>query len=723
MPTFPSTGRLMPCRGGAMAGGQRAQGLGVRAVILVAMVAGVLATGCNRRQPCIPGAPDCVCASRPDGSADCQQGICPVERACGDQCCFEGTVCLNGDCVDADSACIYIPGPGEFDAPEILWWWPFRDPNAQDRREIELPQFDQVMSTPAVVRLRGTHSEGEAPAVVFNTYRTGGGPNEEGVLRAIRGDTGAPLWSVTDPDLRSNGLSSVAVGDLTGDGYVEVVTGAWDPNGGYEGGLLAFRHDGSLLWRRPGIYVGWGGAAIADLDADGRPEVVIGNTVLNGATGEIRCSGGQDALGDNGVGPLSVVADIDADGRPEIVTGTMAYRLEQDDDGNDVCRKLWPVIRLKNGERARDGFVAVADVLDEPHLPTTQGVPEIVVVSRGTVRIHDWTGGIIYDPIQLPGGGLGGPPTLADYTGDGKLEIGVADLMAYTVIKPGVGILWTAPTQDWSSSTTGSSVFDFDGNGRAEVVYIDECYLHVFDGPTGQVEFQAENTSCTAYEMPVPVDVTGDGSAELVVPANRSCSIECPYGSHAAAGHYGIRVFTSQSDSWVGSRPVWNQHAYNVTNVGDNGEIPREQDPWWATSATNAFRQNYQGQGTFAAPNLTVTRTWLDGSDCPDRLLLRAEVENVGARGIRAGLPVAFYEEVSGGRDLLGVAFLNEPLQPGESGDVTLEWRGPPRLNPVRVIVHADDDGTGSLPMGRHRECDETNNTRTLEDVICREVG
>ena len=34
--------------------------------------------------------------------------------------------------------------------------------------------------------------------------------------------------------------------------------------------------------------------------------------------------------GDNGVGPLSAVADIDNDGRPEIVTGNMALRLEKD---------------------------------------------------------------------------------------------------------------------------------------------------------------------------------------------------------------------------------------------------------------------------------------------------------------------------------------------------------------------------------------------------------
>src|SRR6185503_2566291 len=44
---------------------------------------------------------------------------------------------------------------------------------------------------------------------------------------------------------------------------------------------------------------------------------------------------------------------------------------------------------------------------------------------------------------------------------------------------------WKRDTEDDSSSVTSSSVFDFNGDGAAEVVYGDECYFKVYDGSNG----------------------------------------------------------------------------------------------------------------------------------------------------------------------------------------------------------------------------------------------
>ena len=46
------------------------------------------------------------------------------------------------------------------------------------------------------------------------------------------------------------------------------------------------------------------------------------------------------------------------------------------------------------------------------------------------------------------------------------------------------GVLWVQPSQDASSNVTGSSVFDFDGDGQAEAVYRDECFIRVYNGRT-----------------------------------------------------------------------------------------------------------------------------------------------------------------------------------------------------------------------------------------------
>jgi len=50
-------------------------------------------------------------------------------------------------------------------------------------------------------------------------------------------------------------------------------------------------------------------------------------------------------------------------------------------------------------------------------------------------------------------------------------------------------ILWTRPIFD-PSAVTVSTVFDFCGNGAAEVIYRDQDSLYIFNGPTGDVKFQ-----------------------------------------------------------------------------------------------------------------------------------------------------------------------------------------------------------------------------------------
>src|SRR5690606_15544222 len=85
------------------------------------------------------------------------------------------------------------------------------------------------------------------------------------------------------------------------------------------------------------------------------------------------------------------------------------------------------------------------------------------------------------------------------------------------------GILWFQRSQDQSSNVTGSSVFDFEGDGRAEVVYGDECFLRVYDGRSGDVIFSQSRSSCTWYENPVIADLDGDFNAEIVIGNNFNC--------------------------------------------------------------------------------------------------------------------------------------------------------------------------------------------------------
>src|SRR6185503_13517821 len=77
----------------------------------------------------------------------------------------------------------------------------------------------------------------------------------------------------------------------------------------------------------------------------------------------------------------------------------------------------------------------------------------------------------------------GGPPTVADFDGDGAPDVGATGAVGYVVFSgarmmnaaiPDSGlVLWFKTTHDCSSAVTGSSVFDFNGDGKAEVIYSD----------------------------------------------------------------------------------------------------------------------------------------------------------------------------------------------------------------------------------------------------------
>jgi hypothetical protein len=194
-------------------------------------------------------------------------------------------------------------------SPVLEWSW----------TNSTVPGFEDylnVMNTPSVIDLTGDN----IPEVVFGaTNSTGGGLVEVGVLRALNGTDGSELFTVTDSSLRINTASSVATGDIDGDGLPEIIAND------IANQLIAFESDGTFKWRSPTLEaVNWGAPAIADLDEDGNPEIVIGRQVLN-SDGTLRWTGTGGRGSQGNVGPLSLLSDIDLDGMLEVVAGNTIY--------------------------------------------------------------------------------------------------------------------------------------------------------------------------------------------------------------------------------------------------------------------------------------------------------------------------------------------------------------------------------------------------------------
>jgi len=335
----------------------------------------------------------------------------------------------------------------------------------------------------------------------------------------------------------------------------------------------------------------------------------------------------------------------------------------------------------------------------------------VVVAANGRVRIHNGrTGAVIWGPVWLEAGRLGAP-TVADLTGDGIPEIGVAGQREYFALKVDLStpnptkaqaILWSNVTQDASSSMTGSSVFDFEGDGKAEVVYNDELFLRVYDGTTGAVLFEQPNTSYTALEYPIVVDVNNDGAANIVVGTN---DFECEDVLPCPKGFSGIRVFGDADDNWVSTRRIWNQHTYHINNINEDGSVPTFETPSWIDH--NTYRLNRQTElDPQAAPDLILEepQSAFDGCDG----VLRTWVTNSGAVRVGAGLPVSFYGNNGAGAQFIGQALTQLALEPGDSERVQLIVNLPGQGNWTFYAVADDLMGAGA--PGTQNECNEDNN-------------
>ena len=419
------------------------------------------------------------------------------------------------------------------------------------------PASNQVAMMPAVGDVTGDG----VPDVVFASY-VGQNYASNGILRIYRGDTGAEIASVSDTGLRVNPLSSPVLIDLDNDGLAEIVTMLSG------GGLAAFSGSGQLKYSSVPTFTlapqqGMMPVA-ADLNQDGLPEIVVGRFVLNHTLSQLTTLGPPSGAETELVG--GIVADVNLDGLPEVVANNTIYAAS----GGILHQNL-----AVPGQAS----VGVGNFDADPY-------PEIVLVdplSNGRLYLLDHQMNLLWGPVAIPTSGTpqygnGGPPTIADFDGDGWPEIGVAGNKHYVVFRGDGSVLWQQPTQDLSSGFTGASVFDFQGDGRAEVVYADETALRVYDGPDGAVLFATPHSSITGYELPVIADVDGNGAAEIVLVDNNAF-----FGSFT-----GLRVFESGDDSWVSTRQVWHQHAYDITSVSDDLHIISQPTPVWLLH--NTFR-------------------------------------------------------------------------------------------------------------------------------------
>ncbi|MCU0656896.1 MAG: VCBS repeat-containing protein [Polyangiaceae bacterium] len=323
----------------------------------------------------------------------------------------------------------------------------------------------------------------------------------------------------------------------------------------------------------------------------------------------------------------------------------------------------------------------------------------------------------------------GGPVTVGDFDGDGTPDVGLAGAVTYSVfdgkklmnaaVADGATFLWQKETQDCTSSATGSSLFDFEGDGKVEVVYSDEVALRVYDGATGAFKWETCNTSATASENPVIVDIDNDGQADILAVSNAGFyqfypNISCSSGSSLTTS--GLRVWSSKNGGWARTRSVWNQHSYHITNVSETGEIPKNEPENWLQPGLNNFRQNRQPTSALGLPDGVIT---LLAPACEGGTIsgLIARVYNVGEALLPAGVTVSFYAGDPGVK--LGTQVTSKVLLPLQYEDLLLPLPSAPADvvsgdTPVRAVFDE-----GGEPHPSWTECNTGNNSSSPVAVSC----
>ncbi len=535
----------------------------------------------------------------------------------------------------------------------------------------DIPTSRASLSTPTVGDVNGDG----IPDVVFSTYIVG----NRGILRVVSGNTGAVLFTVTDPTLEVAPQASTTIADIDGDGRPELIT--IDPFLR----LLALNNDGTLKWRSTLTVDGSSSGIIAaDLDRNGTVELIAGRNVFS-ATGT-RLWRGASAKGQGFVQIASAVADLDLDGNLEVIAGPTAYRA----DGTIYWDKLNSPATLL------DGPVAIANFDADPN-------PEILIRPSGNTLVylleHD---GTIKWSVNSPNTRTwGGQPAIGDVDGDGQPEFGIVDQSSYTLYETDGSVKWTIPIFETTSGVTGSVIFDLNNDGSAEILYADQQKFYILRGTDGFILNEFPHGSTTAGEGPTVADIDLDGHADVLVVADIPLAGTGP----------GLRAYTGLNNNWANTRPVWNQEAFTITNINDNLSVPTITTPNWLTPGLNNFRTNGFLPNSIiqpnSAPDISVSLLRRLDANFPASASLIARIGNGGS----LPAPVNRVEFRNGvGGPLLGALNTTRILNPGEYEDLAITWLNPP-AGQFNLVVTAD---TTNLIV----EGSETNNQHAAQLII-----
>ncbi|MCB9795083.1 MAG: VCBS repeat-containing protein, partial [Alphaproteobacteria bacterium] len=237
----------------------------------------------------------------------------------------------------------------------------------------------------------GVVDENDIPDIAYVGWSTG-------TLVAVSGDGSGELFRLSG--FRGDG--GVLIADVDADGAPELIAAD------NQGRIHSIDGSGNTEWTSAAFSLLYPVSTVADIDADGMPEVIFDLGVVRGDTGATVAT-----LTPSNFWRAPIAADLDQDGTHEIILADKVF----DHQGN---------VEWSSSLTGTSAFAAVANIDNDPEA-------EVFMTIGNNMGIYEHDGTLIRT-VPVPGANSHpGPPCMADFDGDGEVEIGVPEGSAISV--------------------------------------------------------------------------------------------------------------------------------------------------------------------------------------------------------------------------------------------------------------------------------------------------
>jgi gliding motility-associated-like protein len=444
-----------------------------------------------------------------------------------------------------------------------------------------------------------------------------------------------------------------------------------------------YSNTGELKWKSENVFDNRYLLSVADVNNDGEAELVCGRYIYNAKTGKLLINATLENDGKgfmsphnlhvdkNGIKTMSnafymyALANFNYDNNLEMAAGNTLYKIvltnNEGTEGNSMT--VLRQAKLNDKVDVVDGGSIVLDFDNDGDLDICTFAKEVDggSLDNHKINIYVWEGQssdlIAYQTIESS---FRGPtiPFCADINGDNHPEIifntaNGMNVLYYDLMAENSMSLKVVPDYKESAAYTA---FDFNQDGKAELVYRGDNNLFLIDGATLKPLCDSiQAFSGTIAEFPVVADVDADGHAEIVL--TRAYK---EWNNDDSEGY--LSVYKSKTPgAWGSARKVWNQTAYNSVNINEDLTVPQTlfdiaTDFPNGKSPFNAFLQqmpyiNTNGDLFTMAPDLTIAKVpqfrWES-----DTLTGSFSIKNIGSSESLSPLYISYFSDYKN-RDLL----------------------------------------------------------------------